>query len=106
MLEFAGKARAFVGDMTREAFRTDDKTFLATVRAIEIIGEAARHVPVEFRDRFPEIPWLRIIAMRNILAHNYDGTDPDIVFDTAMIFVPQLIARLPAAIVAAEDSRR
>jgi uncharacterized protein with HEPN domain len=41
--------------------------------------------------------------MRNILAHNYDGADPGIIFDTATIFVPQLIALLPTAIAAAED---
>jgi uncharacterized protein with HEPN domain len=105
MLEFATKARAFVGDMTREAFRADDKTLLATVRAIELIGEAARHVPVEFRDRFPDIPWVRIVAMRNILIHNYDGTDPDIVFDTATIFAPRLITLLPE-VIAAADARR
>jgi uncharacterized protein with HEPN domain len=103
MLEFAAKARAFAGDMTREAFQADDKTFLATARAIEIIGEAARHIPAEFRDRVPAIPWQRIIAMRNILAHNYDGADPGIIFDTATIFVPQLVALLPTAIAAAED---
>lgn len=106
MLEFAAKARTFVGDMTREAFQADDKTLLATVRAIEIIGEAARHVPAEFRDRFPAIPWQRIIAMRNILAHNYDGADPGIIFDTATIFAPQLVALLPTVIAAAEDLNR
>ncbi len=106
MLEYAAKARAFVGDMTRDSFVADDKTHLATVRAIEIIGEAARQVPPEFRDRFPEIPWKRIIAMRNVLAHNYDGADPGIVYDTATIFAPQLAALLPAVIAAAEDASR
>jgi len=94
MLEYAAKARAFVGDMTRDSFVADDKTHLATVRAIEIIGEAARQVPPEFRDRFPEIPWKRIIAMRNILAHRYYEIDNAIVWRIATVEVPALRATL------------
>ena len=94
MLEHAGKARAFVGTMAWPEFQDDEKTRFATIRAIEIIGEAARHVPADIQTRFPDIPWQRIIGMRNILAHDYVGTNPRVIYDTATLFVPDLIAKL------------
>ncbi|ARJ67865.1 hypothetical protein WV31_20550 [Magnetospirillum sp. ME-1] len=103
MLAYAEKARNFVGTMTPGELSADERTYLATVRAIEIVGEAARHVPAEFRDRFPAIPWRQIIAMRNILAHNYEGADPKIIHRTATANLSELIALLPEAIAAAKD---
>ena len=101
MLSYAGKANEFVGSMSAEDLAADERTFLATVRAIEIVGEAARHVPEAFRVQFPDIPWRQIIAMRNILVHNYEGSDPKIVHRTATVNMPRLIDALPAAIEAA-----
>lgn len=102
MLAYAEKARAFVGTMTPGELLADDKAYLATVRAIEIVGEAARHVPDDFRNRFPAIPWRQMVAMRNILAHNYEGADPKIVHRTATANLTDLIARLPEAIAVAK----
>jgi len=102
MLAYAEKARSFVGGMTWEELQADEKTYLATVRAIEIVGEAARHVPEEFRAGFPAIPWRRIIGMRNILVHDYEGADAKIIHRTATVNLAELIALLPEAITAAE----
>jgi len=44
---------------------------LAVERSLEIIGEAASNVSPEFREKHPEIPWMRLIAERNVLAHRY-----------------------------------
>ena len=96
MLDHAQKARAFVGEMNWEEFQADLRTQFATARAIEIIGEAARRVPDEVQVRFPAIPWRQIVGMRNVLAHNYDGADPRIIFDTVALFLPRLIAQLVA----------
>ncbi len=98
MLDYAKQALAFVGDMGWDEFRADTKTFFATARAIEIVGEAARRIPEDVQQRFSAIPWRQIIGMRNVLAHNYGGADPRIVYDTAPLFLPNLIALLPAII--------
>ncbi len=103
MLAYAKQAHAFIGEMSWDAFQGDARTFFATARAIEIVGEAARRIPEDVQRRFPEIPWRQIVGMRNVLAHNYDGADPRIVYDTATVFLPQLIARLPAVIASVED---
>jgi uncharacterized protein with HEPN domain len=79
-----------------EEFQADLRTQFATARAIEIIGEAARRVPDEVQARYPAIPWRQIIGMRNVLAHNYDGADPRIIFDTVTLFLPGLITQLAA----------
>lgn len=98
MLGHALQGLAFVQDMPWEVYNSDIKTQYATARAIEIIGEAARHIPQHVQQEFPAIPWRQIIGMRNILAHNYDGADPRILYDTAQRFLPELIANLRAII--------
>lgn len=104
MLTYAQKAMAFVGSMTPEDLLADEKTYLATVRAIEIVGEAARHIPDEVRAQLPDIPWRQIIAMRNILAHNYEGADVKIIHRTATVNLAELIVLLLAANKSAEGT--
>lgn len=53
----------------------------ATLRNLELLGEAARHVPDKVRALAPDIPWRRIVGVRNILIHGYLGIDNDIVWD-------------------------
>ena len=76
-------------------FEVDRKTQYAVLRALEVIGEAAKRVPVEVQERYLEIPWRQIIGMRNIIAHDYLGIRLSRVFETVSTFVPLLISRLP-----------
>lgn len=80
--------------MTPDAFAQDRRSQYAVKYALQVIGEAARQVPDSIRERFPHVPWLRIIAMRNRLAHDYLGTRIDIIFTTARDFAPMLISQL------------
>lgn len=106
MLGHARKAIGFVGDMSFGIFADDEKTLFAAIRALEIVGEAARSVPDEIRIQSPDIPWARVIGMRNILAHDYMGTNPRVVFDTVRLFLPDLIVRLEALAVAIDRAAR
>jgi len=47
-----------------------------------VIGEAARHVSQEFRDRHPQIPWEAIVGMRHKIVHDYLDVDEDVVWDS------------------------
>lgn len=94
MLEHGDLVRDFIAGIDLASFLSDPKTQFAVIRALEVIGEAARKVPDEVRDRHPEIPWRQIVAMRNILAHDYLGVRAETVFETAVVFVPELVAAL------------
>lgn len=82
-LEYCEKTQKFVADMSYEEFLTDDKTFLAVTRALEIIGEALKNIPDEIKIKFPQVPWREIIGFRNTVAHVYFGVNPKIVWNTA-----------------------
>ena len=61
---------------------------------MELIGEAATHIPTEVREAHPEIQWRRIIATRNRLAHGYLGMDDDVIWDIIQTDVPKLLTGL------------
>ncbi|MBI4493813.1 MAG: DUF86 domain-containing protein [Chloroflexi bacterium] len=97
MLTYAEKAEAFVAGVDLEGFRNDEQKAFAVVRALEVIGEAARHIPAVVRKRYPEVPWEKIVGMRNILVHGYFGIDLEVIRRTVQEDLPplrQAIARI------------
>ena len=84
----------FVKDFNYESFEKDTKTQYAVIKAIEIIGEATRKLPDNFRLKHPNIPWREIEGMRDRLVHDYTGTDVKIVWDTATKDIPKLQKQL------------
>lgn len=91
MREFAVRAVRFVGDRAASDIAADDTISLALVRAVQIVGEAARKIPEETRQRAPEIAWRQAVAIRNILVHGYRDIDYEIVVDTVRHDFPGLI---------------
>lgn len=63
--------------------------FDATIRNLEIIGEATRKIPDEFHKKFPQIEWRKIIGLRNILIHEYFGINKKIIWDIVKNKLPQ-----------------
>ena len=94
MLKAAKAVRTFVRGVTKEQFLANEEKYEAVNRKLEIIGEAARRLSPEVRQQFPGVPWRLITAMRNILIHDYDDVDLNVVWNTAQDDLPSLIAAL------------
>ena len=65
-----------------------------TLRNLELIGEAATHVPDEVREEYPGIPWRAIIGARNRLAHGYLAMNDDLIWSMIQDGIPDLLAAL------------
>lgn len=94
MLDSAEKAISFVGEIEFAQFENDEKTSFAVLRALEIIGEAAKKVPDEFRANHTEIPWREIAGARDKLTHEYFGVNLSVVWKTIKEDLPGLIVHL------------
>lgn len=96
MAEFAEKVLAYTKGLDQEGFVVDGLTYDATLRNLELLGEAATHIPDEVRQAHPEIPWRMIIATRNRLIHGYLGIDDDTLWSIIQDDVPELLQLLSA----------
>lgn len=92
ILSAAQKIRSYTEGFSHTAFLQDDKTFDAVIRNLEVIGEAAKHIPDDVRNRAPDIEWKKIAGLRDILIHEYFGIDGEIVWDIAQRKLPSLEA--------------
>ena len=90
ILDAVGKARQFAEGMEFEQFAADDRTSFAIIRALEIIGEAAKKVPRTVRDRYPDVPWQEMARIRDKLIHDYFGVDLRVVWRTLHEDLPSL----------------
>ncbi|MBK6728127.1 MAG: DUF86 domain-containing protein [Xanthomonadales bacterium] len=94
MIAFAEKVLAYTDGMDQGMFEASALNYDATLRNLELIGEAATHVPAAVRSRHPEVPWRTIVATRNRLIHGYLGIDNDTVWSIVRDEIPNLLARL------------
>jgi uncharacterized protein with HEPN domain len=94
MLENARKATTFMQGKSRRDLDDDEMLSLAIVRLLEVLGEAARRVSIEYRDRTSQIPWRQITGTRDRLVHAYDTVNYNIVFAIVKDELPPLIADL------------
>ena len=94
MIAFAEKVIAYTGSLDQPSFVASGLHYDATVRNLELIGEAATHIPDAVRSANPQIPWRLITATRNRLIHGYLGIDDDTLWSIIRGDIPALLPRL------------
>lgn len=77
------KVAEFIHGMDFEAFRQDDKTIYAVIRALEVIGEATKQLSSPIREKHKLVPWQAMAGMRDKLIHAYFGINLKVVWRTA-----------------------
>jgi uncharacterized protein with HEPN domain len=80
--------------VTLEIFEADETLKRAFVRSIEIIGEATKHIPDDFRAGHPQFEWRAMAGMRDRLIHGYFGVDYELVWDVVVNKIPSLQRQL------------
>ena len=94
MIEFAERVSSYTRGLDKDTFMADRRTYDATLRNIELVGESATHVPDRVRESHPEIAWRSIIGARNRVIHGYLGIDDDVVWDIVQSDIPSLLSSL------------
>lgn len=89
-------ATSFVEGYTFEAFRPDRRTVYDVVRYLEIVSEASRRLPTEFKARHPEIPWPNIAAAGNVYRHKYENVADEMVWRTIQESLGPLLTAVEA----------
>jgi len=75
-------------------FFADSMVLDASIRNLEVIGEATRYVPADIRQRYPDVPWREISAFRNVAIHAYPMLDEDTLWDVVANRVPELLNQI------------
>ncbi|MBF2056940.1 MAG: DUF86 domain-containing protein [Cyanobacterium sp. T60_A2020_053] len=94
MINFAEKVQKYTSNLDQINFIANELYYDATLRNLELIGEAATKIPLQIRNNYPDIPWRKIIATRNRVIHNYLGIDNDIIWSIVCDEIPILIVKL------------
>lgn len=90
MLHFCEKVSQYTRGLDQGRFVENSLIYDATLRNLELIGEAATHIPDNVRAAYPQVPWRRVIATRNRLIHGYLGLDDDTLWSIVITDVPTL----------------
>jgi uncharacterized protein with HEPN domain len=88
--EAVEKIETFIKGFSLEEFVKDAKTVDAVIRNLEIMGEAAKHIPKRVKEKHPDIDWKAMAGMRNILTHEYFGVRMGIIWKTIRERLPAL----------------
>ncbi len=90
ILRAAGKIARYAEGKNADDFNKNDLLRDAIERNLGIIGEAVRRLSGSFKDDYPDIPWRGVIALRNVLVHEYDSVRGEEIWDVVTVHLPRL----------------
>ncbi len=94
MISFAINVQTYTEALNQKEFEISKLNYDATLRNLELIGEAATHIPDHIREHASSVPWRMIIATRNRLIHGYLGIDNDTLWSIIKDDIPPLLKNL------------
>lgn len=80
--------------LARDRFLADEMMVDAVLRNLEVLGEAAKQIPLAVRERHSQVPWRRIAGLRDVLAHAYFGLEEDTIWQIIAESIPSLADQL------------
>lgn len=81
-------------NLSYDDFYKDETLKRAIVRSLEIIGEATKKIPTDYKENYDSIQWKNMAGMRDRLIHDYIGVNYSIVWDVAKNKIPDIIAQI------------
>jgi uncharacterized protein with HEPN domain len=84
----------YVKSLSFEEFEKDTMRFLAVSRLLEIIGEATKNLSNDFKSRYPNVPWKKMAGLRDVIIHDYQELNREMIFKIASQDIPKLLAEL------------
>lgn len=96
LLDALDRVAAYTAGHTLTTFLADERTRDAVLRNLSRLGETTKFIPQSVQDRTPEVPWALLRDIRNLVAHDYFGIDPRLVWHTARVDLPALRPSLQA----------
>ena len=89
MLTSMLRIEEYIGEMEFKEFKMNYMVVDAVVRNFEIIGEAAKNIPDQIKEKYPEIPWKKMYGLRNLISHEYFGVDYEMIWQIITEDLPQ-----------------
>lgn len=90
ILESMNKIQKYISGLEYEEFTQKNMVIDAVIRNLEIIGEASKYVPEDVRVRYSDIPWGKMVGLRNVVIHGYFGVDLSIVWEIITKNIPEV----------------
>lgn len=98
IIEAISEIESYTQNVKLEEFLANSMMRFASVKQVEIIGEAASIITKETKNRFSDVEWSKIVGMRNVLVHEYFGIDAELVWQVIIEDIPILKSKIQQVI--------